>query len=503
MSIVGVPGSTVKDMCPAACGTCATTTTTTTVLPFVVPASACTYRVSATVTEKQAYFACLRNSCEDTLDTVVTTLSGGDETSCITAVAGLWTCDADISMSIVGVAGSTVKDMCPAACGTCATTTTTTVLPFVVPASACTYRVSATVAEKQAYFACLRSSCEDTLDTVLTSLSGGDETSCSTAVAGGWTCNVDISMSIVDVPGSTVKDMCPATCGMCSTSSNSASTVTATTTQPVTTTTLPTSACAYPRADSASVADKQVYFACLRASCEDTLEAVVASLSGGDETSCSAAVAGRWTCGADISMTFIGVPGSTVQDMCPATCGTCAASTTVRATASTVVASISGDLLLTLDKAPGADWMEDGKVEEALRHGIAAGVRGVAPSMVTILNVTLGRRLNLRDPASIKLKPLQVAVDYEISMPRTDSEQVNVTIVQGAGSEILAGFNAALSDANIPLAATSISISEPIITIIAVDGTTTKNASEFTAAANTPSGILALLVPVALWLSSV
>lgn len=155
--------------------------------------------------------------------------------------------------------------------------------------------------------------------------------------------------------------------------------------------------------------------------------------------------------------------------------------------------------MLTLDTAPAADWMEDGKVEEALRHGIAAGVRGVAPSMVTILSVTVGRRLNLRDPAGIKLKPLQVAVDYEISIPFTGSTQVNATSVQGAGSDMLAGFNAALADASIPLAATSISVSEPIVTIIAA--TTTKGVGEFTAAGNTPSAILALLAPMfALWL---
>merc|ERR1712110_1297241 len=116
-------------------------------------------------------------------------------------------------------------------------TTTTTVTPTVATTSGtttvaqqCTYPTGtlATTSDKEMYFACLRDSCEDTSDATVSMLSGGDETSCSSAVMGGWACNTDISMTIIGVSGSTVSDMCPATCGSCTAESGATATVTAT-----------------------------------------------------------------------------------------------------------------------------------------------------------------------------------------------------------------------------------------------------------------------------------
>jgi len=113
-----------------------------------VTSGACTYPNGGSIAEKESYFACLSSACEDTSDAMVAELSSGDETSCAGAVAGGWTCDADISSTVIGVPGSTVKDMCPATCNTCATTTTmisTTSSKFLAPSttseplSICTY----------------------------------------------------------------------------------------------------------------------------------------------------------------------------------------------------------------------------------------------------------------------------------------------------------------------------------------------------------------------------
>merc|ERR1712110_1020597 len=193
-------------------------------------------------------------------------------------------------------------------------------------AQRCTYpeSTSATTLDNEMYFACLRSSCEDTSDATVSMLSDGDQVSCSSAVVGGWDCNTDISMTIVGVPGSVVGDMCPATCGVCegtpavSTTAMSTTTTTVTPTVAITSgTTTVAQQCTYPAGILATASDKEMYFACLRDSCEDTSDATVSMLSGGEETSCSSAVMGSWACNTDISMTVIGVSGSTVSDMCP------------------------------------------------------------------------------------------------------------------------------------------------------------------------------------------